>query len=172
MDTLANKYQVTAVAFSDNTDQVFSAGLDNDIKIWDMRKLEVVTVLEGHQDTITSLSLSPDGNYLLSNSIDCSLRMWDVRAFCSGERCTGQLRGSQHNAEKLLLGCAWSPDGNKVTCGSSDRMCNIWDSRTHQMLYHLPGHHGSLNDSVFHPTQPIVGTCSSDKQIFLGEIQK
>lgn len=172
LDTFPNKYQVTAVCFSDATDQIFSGGLDNDIKIWDMRKLEVVTVLEGHQDTITGLSLSPDGSYLLSNSMDNSLCKWDVRAFCEGSRCTGVFKGSQHNAEKLLLSCSWSPDGSKVTAGSSDRMCNIWNVRSQQILYHLPGHHGSLNDSVFHPKQPIVGTCSSDKQIFLGEIQK
>ena len=40
-------------------------------------------VLEGHTDTITGLSISPDGNFVLSNSMDSSLRKWDVRPFAS-----------------------------------------------------------------------------------------
>ena len=33
----------------------------------------------GHTDTITGLSLSPDGSFLLSNSMDQTIRMWDIR---------------------------------------------------------------------------------------------
>lgn len=39
--------------------------------------------LEGHSDTITGLSLSPDGHLLLSNAMDSTLRCWDVRPFAS-----------------------------------------------------------------------------------------
>lgn len=41
----------------------------------------------GHTDTITSISLSPDGNFLLSNSMDHSIRLWDIRPFVVGNRC-------------------------------------------------------------------------------------
>merc|ERR1712045_410240 len=33
-------YQVTAVSFGDNSDQVISAGIDNSLKVWDTRKPE------------------------------------------------------------------------------------------------------------------------------------
>jgi len=93
--SFSNTFQVTAVAFSEGDDQVFSGGIDNVIKVfpsisdlsrlfvgsitiivlhlqkvWDIRKKETAYKLVGHTDTITGLRLSPDGAYLLSNSMD------------------------------------------------------------------------------------------------------
>ncbi len=42
------------------------------------------------------------------------------------------------------------------------------DSR--EVLYALPGHKGSVNEVAFHPTEPIVGSASSDRTIYLGEL--
>ena len=70
--------QVTAVHFSDGADKVYAGGIDNVVKVWDLRKGEMVMMLEGHSDTVTGMSLSPDGSYLLTNSMDCTLRIWDM----------------------------------------------------------------------------------------------
>ena len=43
--------------------------------------------MSGHSDTVTGLSLSPDGNLLLSNAMDNTLRVWDTRAFVEGQVC-------------------------------------------------------------------------------------
>lgn len=92
--------------------------------------------LEGHTDIVTGLSVSPDGNRLLSNSMDSSLRIWNVRPFVAGDthdhhhhhhqqdgdpRCEHVLSGVHHGAEKLLLKCSWSYDGEYVSAGSADR---------------------------------------------------
>lgn len=59
------------------------------VKMWDLRKGEVVNTMQGHTDTITGMSVSPDGNFLLSNSMDNTIRVWDVRPFVVGDnRCT------------------------------------------------------------------------------------
>lgn len=79
-------------------------------------------VLEGHSDTVTGLSISPDGNQLLSNSMDCFLRVWDIRPFANkSSRCEKVMPGVHHGAEKLLLKCAWSQDQEFITAGSADR---------------------------------------------------
>lgn len=83
-----NTYQVTAVCFDDTAEHVFSGGIDNDIKVWDLRMGASFHIcftwiscsplqnleyrLPGHADTVTGLALSADGAYLLSNSMDCS----------------------------------------------------------------------------------------------------
>ncbi|XP_037079851.1 U5 small nuclear ribonucleoprotein 40 kDa protein-like isoform X2 [Pollicipes pollicipes] len=169
--TLQTTYQVTAVSFNDTAEQVFSSGLDNEVKVWDLRKNAVLYRMKGHSDTVTGMSVSPDGSYLLTNAMDNSLRIWDVRPFAPSERCLKILTGHQHNFEKNLLRCDWSPDGRKVTAGSSDRYLYIWDTTSRRILYKLPGHNGSVNDCRFHPTEPILASCSSDKQIYLGEIE-
>lgn len=171
LTTLNNKYQVTSVCFSDTAEKIITGGIDNDIKVWDLRKNEVAFRLRGHTDTITGLSLSPDGSYLLSNSMDNTLRIWDVRPFAPAERCVKVFVGHQHNFEKNLLRCAWSPDGSKVSAGSSDRFVYVWDTTSRRILYKLPGHNGSVNSVDFHTEEPILLSASSDKQIYLGEIE-
>jgi Prp8 binding protein len=81
------------------------------------------------------------------------------------------LTGHQHNFENNLLKCSWSSNGSKVTTGSADCMVYIWDTTTRRILYKLPGHTGSVNEIVFHPIEPIVGSCSSDKKVYLGDIE-
>ncbi len=80
------------MAFSDTAEMIFSGGIDNIIKGWDLRKLDVAMRLTGHTDTVTGLSLSPDGNFLLSNAMDNTLRVWDVRPYAPTERCTKVIR--------------------------------------------------------------------------------
>lgn len=95
---------------------------------------------------------------------------------CSINTCRHYLHnlfiaGHQHNFEKNLLRCSWSSDGSKVSGGSADRFMYIWDVNTRRILYKLPGHNGSVNDVDFHPNEPIIASGSSDKQIYLGEIE-
>ena len=72
-----------------------------------------------------------------------------------------------------------------VASGSSDRTAVIWqldniskDNTSHisdanpptaYIKYKLPGHQGTVNQVDFHPTQPILLSCSTDKSLILGE---
>ena len=97
----------------------------------------------------------------------------------------------QHNYEKSLLKCSWSSDGEKVLSGSTENTVFIWDYPSSELLYHLPGHKGTVNEVglfvekvglcffntpapthqvVYHPKEPIIASCSNDKTIFLGEL--
>ncbi|KAK3575997.1 hypothetical protein CHS0354_007535 [Potamilus streckersoni] len=171
LQTFQNTYQVTSACFNDTAEQILSGGIDNDIKVWDLRKNDVLYRMRGHSDTVTGLQLSPDGSYLLSNAMDNTVRIWDVRPFAPQERCVKILQGHQHTFEKNLLRVAWSPDGSKVAAGSGDRFVYIWDTTTRRIIYKLPGHSGSVNEIDFHPTESIVASCSSDKKVYLGEIE-
>ena len=83
MLSLNSTYQVTSVTFGDNSDQIISGGIDNAVKVWDLRKTnsdgsknpigpnhKPVHELVGHTDTITGLSISPDGKKYLLKSVD------------------------------------------------------------------------------------------------------
>ncbi len=67
--TMSEEYQILAVAFGEAGDQIYTGGIENVIKVWDLRKVEVAMTLKGHTDTITGLRVSPDGNHLLSNAM-------------------------------------------------------------------------------------------------------
>lgn len=168
--SLANKYQVTSVCYGNTSDQIITGGLDNVVKVWDVRKLDVEIRLEGHTDTVTSLSLSPNGHHVLSNSMDNTVRMWDVRPFCSTNREVKQFRGAQHNFEKTLIKCGWTPDGKHVGCGSADRHVYVWDVESQAIKYRLPGHTGTVNSVAFHPAEPIVLSTGTKGEMYLGEL--
>ncbi|TDH73593.1 hypothetical protein CCR75_000024 [Bremia lactucae] len=165
-----NKFQVTAVCFSGDNSHVIAGGLDGDVKMWDMRKDEISTVLQGHANIVTGVSLSPDGSYLLSNAMDSTVKKWDIRPFVKGDRLKTTFLGAKHSFDRTLIRCGWSADMRFVASGSADRYVYIWDAETGNLRYHLPGHTGSVNEACFHPTEPIVGSCSSDKTIYLGEL--
>lgn len=169
--TFQNTYQVLAVTFNDTSDQILSGGIDNDIKVWDLRQNKLIYNMHGHGDSVTGLSLSSEGSYLLSNSMDNTVRIWDVRPFAPKERCVKIFQGNVHNFEKNLLRCSWSTDGSKIAAGSADRFVYIWDTTSRRILYKLPGHAGSVNEVAFHPEEPIVLSGSSDKRLYMGEIQ-
>lgn len=165
-----SKYQQTAVTFNDTTDNVICAGISNQIQVWDMLRDDMKYVLSGHRDTITSLSVSHSGSFLLSNSMDCSLMKWDIRPFVPAQRFMTKFQGAVHNFEKNLLKCGWSPSDNYITSGSADRFAYVWDVNSRACVYKLPGHLGSVNSTDLHPTQPILLSAGSDKRIYLGEL--
>ncbi|XP_055327643.1 U5 small nuclear ribonucleoprotein 40 kDa protein-like [Paramacrobiotus metropolitanus] len=166
-----SKYPLLACCFNENSDAVITGGIDTEIRVWDLKSDSMHFSIPGHTDTITGLALDPTGNFVLSNSMDNTARIWDIRPYAPPQRCAGLFTGHQHNFEKNLLKCAWSKDGKRVACGSGDRFVYIWETQTRKILYKLPGHNGSVNDVQFHPNEPIILSVSSDKQIYLGEIE-
>lgn len=135
LDVINVGYPVTAVCFSDDGGQVYVGGLDNDVHVYDLMRKEIVFSLRGHTDTITSLSLSPSGSYLLSTAMDNTVRIWDVQPFAP-EPVPGQttnvrlhrtLTGATSGYENLLIKAAWSHDGRKVATGGADQTCTIWE---------------------------------------------
>jgi Prp8 binding protein len=97
-----------------------------------------------------------------------------VRPFVVGKngntRLEKTLMGASHNFEKNLLRCAWNHDDTLVSAGSADRIAYVWNVESGQLVHRLGGHHGSINETSFHPQRNILASGSSDKTIFLGEL--
>lgn len=164
-------YQVTSVAFSKCNNLVFFGGVDNTIRGLNLRKREIEYTLVGHMDTVTGLSLSPDGAKLLSNAMDNTVRMWDIQPYSTNvTREEKVFLGATHNVERNLLRCGWSQDMSLVTAGSADRTTNIWEVETGILKHRLGGHTGSVNETAIHPSGTIIASASSDKTSWLGEI--
>jgi Prp8 binding protein len=106
--------------------------------------------------------------------MDSSVGCWDIRPFVENENNRFELNyeGVHHGAEKNLLRCSWSSNQEMISCGSADRTVRIYDSSNANMLYCLGGHKGSVNEVIFHPTEPIIASCGSDKVIYLGELME
>lgn len=177
--TFQNIFQITSVCFDLDSERVFGGSLDNIIRCWDIKTDKVIYSIPNHTDTILSLRLNNDGTKLyikiifrLSNSEDRTCRIFDIRPFTQNtDRCLHIYQGHESGYEKNLIRACWSSNNNHVACGSSDTYLYIWDVESQKIKYRLPGHTSCLNEVDFHPTKPIIGSCGSDKKIFLGEIR-
>ena len=148
---------VTSVCWSADGSTVYAGALDNEIhvcllsfflhlylltvfdeKVYDLRKQAEVYALTGHTDTPTSLSLSPNGNFLLSPSFSSNTLIHDVRPFApSPSRVHRVLTGAPAGFENTLLRAAWSRDdgGGRVAVGGADRMVCVWEAESGKILY-------------------------------------
>lgn len=191
-DYIETDFPVTAVAISEAGNEIYSGGIDNDIKVWDVRKKAVVYTMLGHADTITSLRVSPDSQSLLSYAMDSTARTWDIRPFAPTERHIRTFDGAPMGIEKNLVRASWDADGKKIAVGAGDGTVVIWSNDTGKLMYKLPGHKGTVNCAEFAPgpepistfTSPfytpaisletdfcLVLSASSDRTMLLGELK-
>lgn len=156
MTFIPTDFPITAICLAEAGNELFTGGIDNDIKVWDLRKQAVTYTLLGHTDTVTSLQMSPDNQTLLSNAHDSTVRTWDVRPFAPADRRIQTYDGAPTGQERNLLKASWDPKGEKIAAGSGDQSVAIWETRTGKLLNKLPGHRGAVNDVRFHPLgEPI-----------------
>ncbi|KXJ95055.1 WD40-repeat-containing domain protein [Microdochium bolleyi] len=171
-DYIETDFPITAVAVAEAGNEIYTGGIDNDIKVWDLRKKAVVYSMLGHSDTVTSLRVSPDSQSLLSYSHDSTAKTWDIRPFAPTERLIRTFDGAQMGIEQNLIRASWDKSGKSIAVGAGDGSVVIWSSENGKLQYKLPGHKGTVNCAEFAPNdQPIILSASSDRRMLLGELK-
>ncbi len=90
---------------------------------------ERLVALAGHLDTINAISLSPDGQTVLTASSDRTIRLWDVD--------TGTPLATLRGHRLAVSGATFSPDGQRVSSASLDRTVRIWNVRSGSQRFSL-----------------------------------
>jgi WD40 repeat protein len=95
-------------------------------------------VLRGHENTVSALAVSPDGQWLASGSWDRTIRLW---ALPSGiERAV--LLGHQGVVQALAV----SPDGQWLASGGTDQTIRLWELWDMSQMLQVPlGHMGQTD---------------------------
>ncbi|SCZ91927.1 BZ3500_MvSof-1268-A1-R1_Chr5-3g08225 [Microbotryum saponariae] len=180
-------YPVTAVKWSEDGQQLFIGGLDNDVHVYSLASKSVIYSLRAHTDTITSLCLSPSNpSHLLSTGMDSVLHLWSVAPFAPTinasnpslhPRLIRSFYGAPAGFEGLLRRASFSRHstqqgngGSMVAVGGADRALTIWDAETASIRYKLPGHTGTVIATDWSPKEPICASTGVEGVIYLGEV--
>lgn len=107
------------------------------------------SILRGHTKTVSSVCVSPNGDYVLSASPDSTVRIWDVKT----GKCVGKHKG--------LWAVAMSPDGKYFASLTSDNSFCVWDFSTSQCVYRDAIDNDDIFETIlFSPDNTLV-TASS-----------
>lgn len=159
VDFIETDFPITSVAVAEAGNELYTGGIDCDILAYDIRKKAVAYRMPGHTDTVTSLSISPDSQSLLSYSHDGMARTWDIRPFAPVDRSQRTFAGAPVGIERNLVRASWDAKGEKVGVGSGDGSVCVWEARTAKLIYKLPGHKGTVNDVRFAPGEEPISKC-------------
>jgi WD40 repeat protein len=107
-----------------------SGSSDRIVRLWDAVTGIALQTLEGHSDSVISISFSQDNKRVISGSDDKTVRLWDV--------VTGvELQTLKSYSDCRLV--AFSPDGSLVVSSSDNGTVRLWDVMTGQTLQTLEG---------------------------------
>ncbi|VDK56576.1 unnamed protein product [Cylicostephanus goldi] len=102
---------------------IYSASFDHTVRLWDVRRGELVRTLSRHNDPVYSVSFSPDGRYVASGCFDRSVFIWDIQ--------TGKLLQSYVGEKRKggIFEVSWNSRGEKVAASASDGTVILLDVR-------------------------------------------
>lgn len=105
-----------------------SAGVDRKIHLWEIQTGKELRQCVGHNDWISSVACSPDGQRIASASDDGTLRLWDVQGGNEILRCVG-------HKEEVTCVEFFSNGRFILSAGGGDGTLRRWDAGTGQLLW-------------------------------------
>jgi WD40 repeat protein len=148
------------VAFSPDGKLVVSGSDDNTVRLWDAATGAARQTLQGHSESVRSVTFSPNGKLMVSGSDDNIVRLWDA--------ATGVARQMLEGHSGWVSSVAFSPDGKLVVSGSDDNIVRFWDAATGAARQTLEGHWSWAISVAFSPDGKAHGLFVSNEWIAEG----
>ncbi|MEK6482157.1 WD40 repeat domain-containing protein [Catalinimonas sp. 4WD22] len=146
---------------------------DNTIRIYDLKTYEKKYEMKAHDNSVFTLTYSPDYRWLLSGSRDAHLKIWNVNDHYT-----------LHDSIVAHMYCInhidYSPDGKYFATCSMDKSVKIWDSEKFRLLKVIDkarhaGHATSVNRLLWSKSttekgvNPLI-SASDDRSISVWEV--
>ncbi|KAK9816046.1 hypothetical protein WJX74_003587 [Apatococcus lobatus] len=144
----AHSDSVYAVAWAGSSTKVVATGGGDDLGLlWKLVQTDTgespgpAKQLEGHEDTVSVLAFSSDGQQLATGSLDGSVRIWASR--------NGSLLHALEGPAEGIEWLAWQPGSTCIAAGSEDFTAWIWDAADGLTQQVLAGHSGPVRCGCF-----------------------
>ncbi|CAK7893115.1 actin-related protein 2/3 complex subunit 1 [[Candida] anglica] len=128
-------------------------------------KPQLLTTLKGHDKTVTSVDVSPDGSKILTCSQDRNALVWEYNQSEQEYKPTLVLL----RINRAATVCKWSPSGDKFAIGSSDRIiaiCYYEPENDWWISKHLKKPlKSTITSLTWHPNNVLLGCGSTDGHV-------
>jgi serine/threonine protein kinase len=111
--------------------------------------------LTGHSRWVMAVSISPNGQSVVSGGLDNILRVWDLE--------TGELCQTLKGHTKPVNAIAISPDGQLLVSGSDDHTVRVWNLSAGQLVHTLVGHSRDVNAVAIHGAGQLLVSGGDDR---------
>ena len=122
-----------------------------------------IRTMKGHTRNVSSIVVTPDGQYAISGSEDKTLRIWKLKT----GRCVRTMKG--HNFE--VTSVAVTPDGQYAISGSRDQTLRVWKLKTGRCIRTMKGHTGWVTSVAITPDGKYAISGSWDHTLRMWELK-
>ena len=137
---------------------------DYQVKLWDLQTGNPLRTLLGHQRSVNTLALSPDGRWIASGSQDATIRLWNLQQPDQPPRI---LAGHSQRVWSV----AFSPTAQILASASEDHTVKLWNlanGECYQTMAKDPNSNGIV---AFSPDGSLLASGGPDHMICLWQIE-
>ncbi|CAM6099990.1 unnamed protein product [Calypogeia fissa] len=150
--------RISDIAITRDGSHLVSICGEKDIRIYNL-ELKVDRVIE-EEKSITSLSVSRDGRYLLVNLVSQEIHLWDIT---EDDNTSKPFKYKGHRQGRYVIrSCFGGSDQAFILSGSEDSQVYLWHRGNGELLEVLPGHSGTVNCVSWNPVNPYMFASASD----------
>ena len=153
---------------------ILNGTVDNQIQLFDSHTLQPSgETLQGHQEIVINMTISPDRKTLASASRDGTIRFWDIEtrtllreSIIPPEECSGAAGFC------YIGGLAFNPDGKILASSSEDNLIRFWDVETGaQITRQFTGVEEFIIDLAFSPDGKILASTDVERMILFWDAE-
>ncbi|WP_138506456.1 serine/threonine-protein kinase [Nostoc sp. PA-18-2419] len=125
-------------------------------------KVFLANSLQGHQNSVLSVAISPDGKTIASSGDDRKIKLWNL--------ATGKQISSLNTYSGQVNIVVISPDGKTLVSGSDDSTIKVWNLATGRQIRTLSGHSDSVHALAIAADSQTLVSGSDDNTIKIWDL--
>lgn len=149
-----------------------TASMDGEVFLWDVAFRRVARKFVGHQRAVRGLSMSADGDRLLSCGDDCTVRLWQLPAASIGEGTAAEddeaVAVFQGKNAFRAVDHRWEGQ----TFATAGAQVDIWDHNRSEPVNSFSWGADSVYAVRFNPSEPdVFASAASDRSVALYDLR-